>query len=57
MQIILILYFRPFIITGHSIQTNEVIIIPFVGVDTTNSISNSRTGKFSFSTQSIEINE
>ena len=40
----LILYLCPSIITGHSAHMEEVTIIPSVGVDTTNSISNSRTG-------------
>jgi len=56
-QIILTLYFRSFIITGHSAHKDEVTIVPFVGVDTTNSTSNSRTGRLSFLTQSTEINE
>jgi len=43
----LILYLRPSIITGHSTHMEEVTIIPSVGVDTTNSISNSRTDNLS----------
>jgi len=35
----------------------EVTIIPCVGVDTTNSISNSRTGNLSFLAQSKDIKE
>jgi len=36
---------------------DKVIIIHFVGVDTTNSTSKSQTGNLSFLTQSIEIKE
>ena len=35
----------------------KVTIIPYVGVDTTNSISNSQTGNLSFLAQSKDINE
>jgi len=35
----------------------EVTIIPYVGVNTTNSISNSRTGNLSFLAQSKDIKE
>jgi len=51
----LILYLRPSIINGHSTHMEEVTIIPFVGVDTTNSNSNSRTDNLSFLAQSKDI--
>ena len=53
----LILYLCSSIITGHSAHMEEVTIIPCVGVDTTNSISNSRTGNLSFLAQSKDIKE
>ena len=51
------LYLWPSIITVHSTHMEEVTIIPSVGVDTTNSISNSRTNNLSFLAQSKDIKE
>jgi len=53
----LILYLHPSIIIGHLAHIEEVTIIPYVGVDTTNSISNSRIDKLSFLAQSKDIKE
>ena len=53
----LILYLYPCIITGYSTHMEEVTIIPYVGVDATNSNSNSHTGNLSFLAQSKDIKE